>query len=488
MKRLAFAAVYCLAAARHHDLHAHGALPQEMPIARVLANLAERLQAKPDDAALHYRLGRAHALALEFKMESVFAWPQVGGDLELADRCWTRDRLMLDKDTKRPEATEKDLGAHLTGAIRHLNRALELDPSAPHVHLALASALEAGLPLAGGAEVFPRCPVPGARLEARGVRYLQDALRKFPSDAAAYATLEKALRSRSSPPGRSIPIPRDVVVTALHGLLPAGDVETRDAIFKLLLADWKESIAEEYFLAFSLALPHDSREAEKPIWESMDCWVTYEAAKEYLSIVEARGARDDEKVRVEVARAAVKAFDGLPFPSAITPIIFPGSGRATLASCLAPDTRVCFDLDGTGRDRAWPWVKPDTGILVWDPEHTGCITSGRELFGSVTWWLFFADGYQALAALDDDGDGAIDEAEIHGIGVWFDRDGDGVSDAGEVLPAEEFGIVRLAARSLEVVDGCPAHRAGMTLRDGRVLPTYDWITEPVSLAGGNVSR
>jgi hypothetical protein len=462
-------------------------LPQETPIERVLANLTERLKAKPDDASLHYRVGRAHALALEFKMQAVFVWPQRDGDPEVVDRFWTRLALSSqrrrDKGAQRPAPTEQQLREHLTEAVRHLNRAIELDPGAAHFHLALASALEAGAPLADGAKVFPRCPVAGA--DGGTSARLQGALARLEKlPGGQHEILREALLERSLPDGGKAPSPRDHVVTRLHGLLERDDAAIRDAARKVLLEDWKESIAEEYFLAFSLALPADSQRAEKPIWGSMDSWVTYEAAKAYVAVVEARGAREDEKVRLEVARASVKAFDGLPRPDAITPIIFPTRGAAMLASCLAPETRVCFDLDGTGRDRTWPWVQPDTGILVWDPGRTGRIASGRQLFGSVTWWLFFADGYEALASLDDDADGELDEAEMQGIGVWLDRNADGISDEGEVVPAEDFGIVRLAARAAEVVDGCPAHRQGLTLRDGRVLPTHDWIAEPVGVASG----
>ncbi|MBT3202234.1 MAG: hypothetical protein HN350_20220, partial [Phycisphaerales bacterium] len=52
-------------------------------------------------------------------------------------------------------------------------------------------------------------------------------------------------------------------------------------------------------------------------------------------------------------------------------------------------TAVRFDLDGDGRAQSWPWVKPTTGILVWDPSGQGRITSGQQLFGSVTIWMFF---------------------------------------------------------------------------------------------------
>ena len=51
---------------------------------------------------------------------------------------------------------------------------------------------------------------------------------------------------------------------------------------------------------------------------------------------------------------------------------------------------------------------------------------GLQLFGSVTWWLFWEDGYAPLAALDDNHDGRLEGAELKGIAIWFDRNGNGV--------------------------------------------------------------
>jgi len=65
---------------------------------------------------------------------------------------------------------------------------------------------------------------------------------------------------------------------------------------------------------------------------------------------------------------------------------------------------VTFESGGDGVARSWPWVRADTALLVWDPRGAGRIDSGRQLFGSATWWLLWPSGYRALEALDDDGD------------------------------------------------------------------------------------
>jgi hypothetical protein len=174
----------------------------------------------------------------------------------------------------------------------------------------------------------------------------------------------------------------------------------------------------------------------------------------------------------------LKKLEGLR-PGAITPIVFCFAKHSSLSDLLAPDLQVPFDLDGDGIVELWPWVKPTTGILVWNPDGKGLVTSGRQLFGSVSWWLFFTDGYHALDALDDNRDGKLTGHELLGISIWFDRDSDGRSDPEEVLPLETLQIASLATRSSGKERHSPMNASGLTLTNGRVLPTYDWIASPV---------
>ena len=80
------------------------------------------------------------------------------------------------------------------------------------------------------------------------------------------------------------------------------------------------------------------------------------------------------------------------------------------------------DLAGSGQAQPYTWVQPDTGILVWDPWSEGRIRSGRQLFGSVTFHMFWSDGYRALDALDDNRDGELRGNELKGLAAWFDRE------------------------------------------------------------------
>jgi hypothetical protein len=50
------------------------------------------------------------------------------------------------------------------------------------------------------------------------------------------------------------------------------------------------------------------------------------------------------------------------------------------------------------------------------------------------------NGFDALRALDDDGDGQIADAELKGLALWFDRDRDGRSLPARSRPVEQLGL------------------------------------------------
>jgi hypothetical protein len=115
---------------------------------------------------------------------------------------------------------------------------------------------------------------------------------------------------------------------------------------------------------------------------------------------------------------------------------------------------------------------------VFDRHREGRVTSGLQLFGSVTFWLFWENGYDALRSLDDNGDGAIAGLELDGLSLWRDRNSNGVSERGEVRPASEAGVVSLSTayvhdpRHADEIAWSPK---GVTLANGAVRPTFDLI-------------
>jgi hypothetical protein len=86
------------------------------------------------------------------------------------------------------------------------------------------------------------------------------------------------------------------------------------------------------------------------------------------------------------------------------------------------------------------------------------------------------DGYQALEALDDSGDSVLSGNELRGLAVWRDLNSYGIADPGEVTPIEEIGIAHIAVHAdATVTPGpSPASTSGIRMKDGRVLPSFDW--------------
>lgn len=239
---------------------------------------------------------------------------------------------------------------------------------------------------------------------------------------------------------------------------------------------------ETYHSAYSLSIKNDLKLKHRPI-PGIRSIVSYEAGRGYVTWALADPSLSkDEKKRVARVQKDLKRLRGLRSAGVVTPIVFSVQEHSSLTDLLEPDSQVSFDLDGDGSAEQWPWVKPTTGLLVWDPDKTGAITSGRQLFGSATWWLLFANGYFALDVLDDDRDGSLTGPELDGIAVWFDTNSNGRSEPGEVIRVQDAGVQLLRTRPTGRDHGAHMNKAGIILDNGRVLPTYDWIASPVEHA------
>jgi hypothetical protein len=237
--------------------------------------------------------------------------------------------------------------------------------------------------------------------------------------------------------------------------------------------DWRADALAAYRKAFDLTHQKDLK--GEHLLHAGDSFISNEAARNALALLEELPDSPEKKKDIETYRRFQEEF--MKKPMAVTPIVFPLDRDRPLAELVDNDRTVGFDLAGFGLDQKWPWLKPGTGILAWDPNQTGRIESGRQLFGSVTWWMFWQDGYQPLAMLDDNRDGSLSGEELKGIAVWSDRNADGVSDPGEVVPAERAGITRIATRPTREA-GVLQSSGGIVFSDGRTVTSYDW--EPVS--------
>ena len=154
-------------------------------------------------------------------------------------------------------------------------------------------------------------------------------------------------------------------------------------------------------------------------------------------------------------------------------MIIPMDRKSGLADLVDRKRYVRFDMDGLGA-RDWQWITPKAGLLVFvgDAEKPE-ITSGHQLFGNVTFHNFWRDGYEALASLDDDGDGWLTSDELTGIAVWHDKDRNGLSAPSELLTLDELDIIAIAAGPANDELFNPV---GIRYRNGESGPSFDWIS------------
>jgi hypothetical protein len=215
-------------------------------------------------------------------------------------------------------------------------------------------------------------------------------------------------------------------------------------------------------------------EKEKGLKEAPLGWhsVTAEAAGNLIPLLDP----DKDKAEIRTLQERIKQMQAVPRP--VTPIVVPLRDGLTARDLEDRSASVTFDVDGSGSPQRWSWVTKDAGWLVYDPHGTGRVTSGLQLFGGVTFWMFWDNGYEALAALDDDRDGVLTGRELEGLAIWQDRNGNGVCDAGEVRPLAAWGIVAVSCRCRRDPDD-PSRMAyapqGVRFRDGSTRPTYDLI-------------
>jgi hypothetical protein len=141
-----------------------------------------------------------------------------------------------------------------------------------------------------------------------------------------------------------------------------------------------------------------------------------------------------------------------------SPILIDTDGNGF--QCSSAPAGVMFDIRSNGVQTrvAWP-TTPGDAFLALDRNGNGVIDDSSELFGNYTILpngLPAAHGYQALAALDDDHDGDIDQADsaFSSLLLWSDAVRDGISAPGELVPLSQTAIVRLSTdpSDLNVID------------------------------------
>ncbi len=200
-----------------------------------------------------------------------------------------------------------------------------------------------------------------------------------------------------------------------------------------------------------------------------------EAAKAWLTLSEKNGISDpntEKQMRKDLKKLS-KLRMGM-----VTPVVL--QFKAGRAVPVLLDVKVEFDLIGDQSGGSWNWINEGAAFLVWDPDKTGKITSGRQFFGGYTWQMFWKHGFEPLQLMDRDFDGVLEGAELIGLSAWFDRAPLGVSSEGEVVPLTELGVTRLKIKAQEF-EGEHAelwHPEGVELKDGTHYPLWDWLAIP----------
>jgi len=246
--------------------------------------------------------------------------------------------------------------------------------------------------------------------------------------------------------------------------------------------EWRKQAVDAYRQAFRLSFKREISERRGRLLDEKGLpsgSIAIEAGQAILRLQQGRKLNLEERQELNKVQSVIALIERLP--CWVTPVIFPFPTSHPLSfSDLVSSQSVVFDLNGDGIKERWQWVTPKACFLVWDGERTGQVTSGLQLFGSVTWWMFWRNGYEALAALDDDGNGWLEGKELDGIFVWHDRNSNGVSERGEVLPLSHFGIVRISVKATNRIGETLFNPKGIQLLDGTFLPTYDWVSKPVN--------
>ncbi len=370
------------------------------------------------------------------------------------------DRLVENVSAYVKEHPDDVQGHYTLGRVHHLAFALKAEK--------LGIYQGKGEPLPNIPAMFNNQPAADSKVEEKVLLgHLKAALDSY--STASTSAPDNALFQLGMASLMESALDSGLTLPPLPGYNAAGDVK-----------DWKpiylSQAIRKYLLAYNMAITDDLKVTHAPV-RGMSSLISFEAGTQYLALVQRPGVDKELKEKVGAVTGGLKALSVKP-QGPITPIIFTMKHAAVLNDLLAPDKTVKFDLDGTQRGQDWAWVKPDTGILVWDPRATGVVTSAKQLFGSVTWWIFWRDGYSAMEALDDNHDGKLSGAELKGLAVWFDRNGNGVSDPGEVMPIESIGVENIAVRATGRDGISPTNALGLRMKDGTVLATWDWVVNP----------
>jgi hypothetical protein len=106
---------------------------------------------------------------------------------------------------------------------------------------------------------------------------------------------------------------------------------------------------------------------------------------------------------------------------------------------------VSFDINGDGVKDQVAWTTGEDGFLAYNLNGSGTVENGTELFTPNFAGGHYSSGLAALASLDSNGDGVINNADTNfsNLMVWQDTNHNGVADAGELTSLADDGITAI---------------------------------------------
>ena len=141
-------------------------------------------------------------------------------------------------------------------------------------------------------------------------------------------------------------------------------------------------------------------------------------------------------------------------------------------------SKINFDFGADGFAEQTGWVSAQDGLVVFDRNKNGRIDNGTELFGNAN-----EDGFAALAKFDHNKDGVIDarDAVFANLRIWRDANGNGLTDAGELLTLAQAERHRIARGHW------PSIRSRRALNRLRVRSQNGWYQVRLHSARGRLS-
>lgn len=244
---------------------------------------------------------------------------------------------------------------------------------------------------------------------------------------------------------------------------------------KALQLSWHREVEGDYTLKELLAYSWDQiRSKKNPLSRPKRGYIGPGACYSEEIISYLLKLLDPKKDAKEIAQLKSDLKELQSMGRAVTPILVPLEPDLVFDELIDTSARVPFDLDGSGFQRHWNWITPKAAWLVFDKRGDGQITSALQMFGNVTFWIFWRNGYDALSSLDDDPDRMLTGDELRHLALWQDRNGNGISESGEVKPLSEFGIIGIKCHGEQSSPDLLSNPEGVIFSDGTTRPTYDW--------------